>query len=117
MAEFTIQVSDELAQQLAPLQSRLPELLAQLVAARNLASIHASPAYAEVLDFLLTSPTPEAIATFKVSDQAQARLRELLNKNREGALTDVEVAELDQCEQLDQLMILLKAKAYARIHP
>ncbi len=127
MAELTIQVPDELAQRLKPLQDRLPELLFQLVemlpsrtAAADALSLmdkpeDAPPAYAEVLDFLVNRPTPQDIATFKVSPVAQARLRALLEKNREGTLSKTEAAELDLHEQLEHLMILLKAKAQARL--
>ena len=68
---------------------------------------------AEVLDFLLTRPTPQDILAFKVSNAAQARLRLLLDKNRKETLSTLEEAELDFYEQLEHLMILLKAKAYA----
>ncbi|MEQ9623155.1 hypothetical protein [Coleofasciculus chthonoplastes] len=69
-------------------------------------------AYTEVLDFLITRPTPQEITTFKISAEAQERLRTLLDKNREGTLTETEATELDLYEQLEHLMILLKAKAY-----
>jgi len=105
MAELTLDVPDELMQRLQPLQDRLPALLALLVEAISsqaegspLSEVHGTetpPAYAEVLDFLLTRPTPYDILTFKVSDAAQARLRLLLDKNREEALSTTEEAELD----------------------
>lgn len=129
MAELTIQVPDELAQRLEPLKDRLPELLARLVetippstSTADLLSSVANPAdapppaYAEVLDFLITRPTPQEISAFKVSSQAQARIRTLLDKNREETLTETEAAELDVYEQLEYLMILLKAKAYASMN-
>ncbi len=128
MAQITIQVSDEIAQRLESLQNYLPEALARL--ADNLApttnnttllssltvsnDIHV---YQEVLDFLIASPTPEAIIKFKVSPAAQARLRELLDSNRETTLNANEVIELDLYEQLDQLMTLLKARAYQAQNP
>ena len=122
MAELTLNVPDELMQRLQPLQDRLPALLTLLVEVISsqaegtlLSEGHGTetlPAYAEVLDFLLTRPTPYDILTFKVSDAAQARLRLLLDKNREEALSTTEEAELDIYEQLEHLMILLKAKAY-----
>jgi hypothetical protein len=68
-----------------------------------------------VLDFLITRPTPEEIVAFKVSAEAQERLRTLLDKNREGSLTEIEAAELDLYEQLEHMMILLKAKAHALV--
>jgi len=124
MAELTIQVPDELAQRLEPLRDRLPELLQRLVETvlpsiplpNQISSVtnptDAPIAYTEVLDFLIARPTPQEIITFKVSAEAQERLRTLLDKNREGTLTEAEATELDLYEQLEHLMILLKAKAY-----
>jgi hypothetical protein len=123
MAELTLDVSDELMQRLQLLQDCLPALLTLLVdtissqAGRaSLSEVHGTDtprAYAEVLDFLLTRPTPHDILAFKVSDTAQARPQLLLDKNREETLSATEKAELDIYEQLEHLMILLKAKAYA----
>ncbi|MFP4121296.1 hypothetical protein [Coleofasciculus sp.] len=121
MAELTIHVPDELAQRLEPLRERLPELLQRLVETvppriplpNQISSVtnpkDAPIAYTEVLDFLITRPTPQEITTFKVSAEAQERLRTLLDKNREGTLTEAEATELDLYEQLEHLMILLKA--------
>jgi hypothetical protein len=118
MAELTIQVPDELAQRLEPFRDRLPELLTRIVetvlpstSPADLLPSVANPtdapvAYAEVLDFLITRPTPEEIVAFKVSAEAQERLRTLLDKNREGTLTEIEAAELDLYEQLEHMMIL-----------
>ncbi|HAX80344.1 MAG TPA: hypothetical protein DCY88_32040 [Cyanobacteria bacterium UBA11372] len=121
MAELTIQISDELAQRLAPLQNRLPELLWRLLEVVNLQTtsgptvkteITDIPAvYQEVIDFLIKRPTPEEIIAFKVSPQAQARLEVLLEKNRSATISPMELAELDVYEQLEHLMILLKARA------
>ena len=127
MAELNIQVPDELAQRLEPFRNRLPELLTRLIEtiphsmspADSLLSITkptTTPlAYAEVLDFLIARPTPQEIAAFKVSTEAQAYISILLDKNREGTLNETEAADLDLYEQLEHLMILLKAKAYPLI--
>ena len=125
MAELTIQVPDELAQRLGTLQDRLPELLSLLAEATSstasaglasLANLADTPlAYAEVLDFLITRPTPREIVAFKVSGAAQARIGDLLEKNREETLNKTEAIELDLYEQLEHLMIMLKTKAYAVI--
>jgi hypothetical protein len=40
----------------------------------------------EVLSFLMAQPTPQDILGFKVSSVAQARLKVLLDRNREGEL-------------------------------
>ncbi len=126
MAELTIQVPDELAQRLEPFRDQLPELLTLAVETllpSTFASDLLSPvantdtpvAYVELLDFLITRPTLQEIAAFKVSTTAQERIRILLDKNREGTLTETETAELDLYEQLEHMMILLKAKAHALI--
>ena len=124
MAELTIQVSDELAQRLEPLQNRLPELLWQLLDVANLPTsisktVQTEPTdiplvYQEVLDFLIKRPTPEEIIAFKVSPQAQSRLEELLKRNRSATLNSMELAELDVYQQLEHMMILLKARAFKR---
>jgi hypothetical protein len=75
----------------------------------------ATLAYEEVLEFLLNRPTPEAIVAFKVSSAAQARIRMLLENNREATLNAAETAELDLYEQLEHLMMLLKAKARTQL--
>ena len=121
MAQLTIQVPDELANRLQPILHRLPELLSQLIETHTPETLEftnssdTANTYTEVLDFLIKQPTPEQIAKFKVSTQAQTRLEDLLEKNRMGTISKAENSELDTYEQLDQLMILLKARAYSVI--
>jgi hypothetical protein len=126
MAELTIHIPDELAERLELLRDRLPELLSQLletelepvpslaIATANLPEV--PQAYLEVLDFLMTRPTPYEILAFKVSSEAQERLRSLLNKSQDEHLNTSEVAELDVYEQLEHLMILMKARAIAAVN-
>ena len=125
MAELTIQIFDKLASRLEPLKERLPQLLEQLLEIAESEAFtfrgEGTPAqtptsvYAEVLDFLIKRPTPSEIVAFKVSPPIQKRLRTLLAKNREGTLTLQETGELDVYEQLEHLMILLKAYAIKAI--
>jgi hypothetical protein len=125
MAEFTIKIPDELAERLEPLQNRLPELLWRLLDVVNLPitiqptvnpeTTNIPAVYQEIIDFLIKAPTPEEIINFKVSFQSQTRLQELLEKNRSATLSQTESAELDVYEQLEQMMILLKARAYSVI--
>ena len=121
MAQLTIQVPDELANRLQPILHRLPELLSQLIETHTPETLTLTNSsdtlntYTEVLDFLIKQPTPEQIAKFKVSTQSQTRLEYLLEKNRMGTISKAENSELDIYEQLEQLMILLKARAYSVI--
>lgn len=69
----------------------------------------------EVLDFLISQPTPEQIVEMRASEVAQARLRYLLDGSRNNTLNDIERAELEAHIQLDNLISRLKARAYLRL--
>lgn len=118
MAQITIEIPDELAQRLAPFESNLSELLAQLLTPiRSASTVPESLGgqngrYQEILDFLVSQPSPDQILHFKVSDDYQCRLASLLAKNQDSSLTSAESSELDLYEQLDTLMGLLKVQAY-----
>lgn len=118
MTTITLEVPDELAVRLAPVRERLPQLLSlalELLPGEfpiSAAAVSAShPAFDEMIDFLAGGPTPEQIIEFKASPAAQARLEELLDKNREEGLTEAESAELDVYEQINFVLLLLKARA------
>lgn len=125
MAQLTIEIPDELAQRLAPYKNQISEIFANLVNTSlrekftDKLDISSSPSptelptYLEIIDFLVNRPTSEQIATFKVSEKSQTRLRELLQKNRDISLISSEVAELNLYEQLDTLMTIIKVRAYA----
>ena len=118
MTTITLEVPDELAARLAPLRDQLPDLISQALelrstekAATETEQKMSHPVFIETLDFLASGPTPEQIIAFKASPAVQERLEELLDKNREEGLTEEEEAELDVYEQVNDLMILLKAHA------
>lgn len=65
----------------------------------------------EVLDFLLSAPSPEAVVALRPSPAAQEQLRYLLDGNRNDALNDVERAELEIYLQLEHFVRRLKLRA------
>lgn len=71
-----------------------------------------SPVYAEIYQFLVSSPTPEQIIAFRASETTQARVRELLTANKEGGLKPEEEAELDEFEDANHFVSMMKV--YAR---
>jgi len=73
-------------------------------------------AWEEVDDFLTSTPTPEQIIAFKLSEASQVRLADLLAKNRANTLTLSENEELDQMLAIDTFMGHLKAKASTKRH-
>ncbi len=66
----------------------------------------------DVLDFLMSAPSPQEMIDFHASENAQERLRYLLEANRQGVLTPDERAELDEAGQMNHLVMLLKARAH-----
>lgn len=69
----------------------------------------------EVLDFLLSAPTPEAIIAMRPSTAAQERLRYLLDGNRNNTLNDAERAELEAYLQLEHFVRRLKIRAQEKL--
>lgn len=78
-------------------------------------AIAPSPIYEEIYQFLVSSPTAEAIIAFRASDAAQARVRHLLDASREQRLTLAEQHELDEFEQANHLVAMLKIYARQKI--
>ena len=69
----------------------------------------------EIVDFLLSQPTPEQIVHLQASESAQERLRYLLDGNRQNTLNDAERAELEAYIQLDNLVARLKIRAHEKL--
>lgn len=73
-----------------------------------------SPIYAEVYEFLLSSPTPEKIIGFHASESTQLRVRELLDANKRDATTAEQQLELDEFERVNHFVSMLKIYARQR---
>jgi predicted transcriptional regulator len=118
MTTITLEVPDDLATQLQRDPALMQALLREVVNAKSaqvaslaMRAVSVPPVYQEIVDFLATSPTPEALGAFKISEVAQERLEDLLDKNREAALTPDERVELETYRQLNHLVIRLQARA------
>jgi hypothetical protein len=66
--------------------------------------------YDDLLDMLAESVDAERLLAFRLSDAHQARLDDLLEKNRQGTLTPEETAELDAYERFEHVVRLLKGR-------
>jgi hypothetical protein len=115
---ITFEVPDELVAQLRIDPTSLPALLQEALRARSTketlpatSTLSGPPLYQEIMDFLTSSPTPEQLVAFKISEATQERLEDVLYKHREEALTPDELAELETYRQLNHLIIRLKARA------
>jgi hypothetical protein len=77
--------------------------------------VEASNVWGEVIDFLLTQPTPEQVIAFQSSEQMQERVRYLLDVNRNGTLTPAEKQEMDEIARVGHFVALLKIRAREKL--
>lgn len=70
--------------------------------------------FEEIADVIASGAGRESLLRYRPSPAAQERASELLEKNRQGTLTEDERDELDEFVQADEFMRLLKARLRSR---
>jgi hypothetical protein len=78
-------------------------------------AIAQSPVFDEVYEFLLSAPTPQEVIAFRPSEPTLARIRDLLARNTEGALTSDQQTELDEYQRVEHFVRMLKIKARQKL--
>jgi len=110
---LTIDIPDELARQLGPKRERLAEIiklgLNELGTPEN--GLSNCLLATDVSEFLARGPQPEEIVAFRPSAKSVARIRELLDRNRQGTLTAEEKSEMDHIAMVNNLFGLIKVQA------
>jgi hypothetical protein len=71
----------------------------------------ADPVYLELVDFIASGNSPEALVAFKPSAAVQERVNFLIERQRHSGLSADETAELDDFLQLEHILIMAKARA------
>ena len=69
------------------------------------------PSYLEIVDFIAGGTTPQAVADYRPSAEAQKRVAELIAREKEGGLSPEEKAELDHFMDLEHILRMAKARA------
>lgn len=64
----------------------------------------------QIAAFFARGPSPDEIAAFHLSDETQAYVRELLEKNAAGTLSPEESQELDELVLLDRIVNLIRSR-------
>lgn len=116
MSSITLEIPEELAAQLRPLEGQLPRIIELGLREYQATNQLGFEGAAEVLEFLASLPTAEAILALRPSETLQTRISELLEKNREVELSPVELEEWEQFQYLEHLVRLAKAKAHLKLH-
>jgi len=76
----------------------------------GMSSTRESAVYDELVDLLADSADAARLSSFRMSQEKQFRLDALLEKNRQGKLTEAESVELHTFEHFEHLVRLLKAR-------
>ncbi|NDJ77639.1 MAG: hypothetical protein GYB65_15415 [Chloroflexi bacterium] len=79
-------------------------------------TVNMLPLFNELLDYLVDKATPQEILAFKESPEAQAHAQDLLERQSAGTLSLEDAQILEQMEQVERLMSVLKAKALRSLH-
>lgn len=74
----------------------------------------ANPIVDEIAELIASNPTAEQILNFHPSTELQVRARDLLAKSSAGTLSAEEDHELQQFQQAELLMRLVKARLRER---
>jgi len=77
--------------------------------------VRQSSAYEEFVEFITSSPTLEQITEFRLSEDAETRISDLLDANRNGNLSLDEAEELDDYLRLEHIMRKAKIRAFEKL--
>ena len=67
--------------------------------------------YLEMIDFIASGTTPEAVVSFRPSTEVQGRVADLIQREKESGLSPDEKAELDHYIELEHILRMAKARA------
>jgi hypothetical protein len=71
--------------------------------------------YEEIIDFIAAGTTPESVIAFRPSDALQRRVADLTERAKAGSISPEDLSELEDCLQLEHIMVMAKARARQRI--
>ena len=112
--EITIEVPNDLGEQLQQYQDRLPELLERGLNELMAEELAVGDENA-IVELLASQPSPKQIIALRPSPELQSRASELLEKGKTQVLTRQEERELERYLMLEHLLRLAKAHAHRRL--
>jgi hypothetical protein len=93
----------------------LPEILELGLREINAGRQNGFEGAADVLEFLARLPSPEEALQLRPSERLEARIRDLLEKNRADGLSASEEEEWARYEFLEHLIVIAKTKAHQKL--
>jgi hypothetical protein len=112
---LTVTITDDLAQQLKPYESQIPEILGLGIREWQARAETGYPGLNSVLEKLAALPAPEEVLALRPAAALQNRLEALLEKSRTTGFSPEEQREWDQYEYVEHLVRLAKANAAIKL--
>jgi hypothetical protein len=112
---LSITLPDDLASQWQQYEHELPQILALGLREWNARQETGFVGLNSVLETLATLPAPEEVLALRPSPTIQARIEELLEKNRSSGLSPEEQREWDRYRYVEHLVRLAKAQAVLKL--
>ncbi|MEH1769511.1 hypothetical protein [Nostoc sp.] len=113
--QITVEVSEELGQQLQQFPDRLQEIvergLQELLSEQSGNFLDEK----EIIGLLASQPTPEQILAIRPSPEFQTRVSDLLAQSKAGALLAKGEAELERYLTIEHLVRMAKAHAFEQL--
>jgi hypothetical protein len=113
--QVTFDLPDEVITQLQPFADRLPQILELGLRELNAISPSGFSGMPEVLEFLASLPTNEAVLALRPSESLQAQISNLLEKNRAVGLTPAEEQLWQGYQYLEHIVRMAKARALLKL--
>ncbi|MCC5626410.1 hypothetical protein [Nostoc sp. CHAB 5715] len=115
MMQITVEVSEELGQQLQQFQDRLQEIvergLQELLSEQSSNFLDEK----EIIGLLASQPTPEQILAIRPSPEFQTRVSDLLAQSKAGTLSAKGEAELERYLTIEHLVRMAKAHTFEQL--
>ncbi len=115
MSAITLDLPESLAERLRIQGDRVPEILELGLREWSAETLNSFPGAAEILEFLASLPSPQDMLNLRPSENLRAKIRELLEKSRDGELDAVGQQAWERYQFLEHLVRLAKAKASLRL--
>ena len=113
--QITLDIPEELAERLRRLEADLPQILELGLREFGAAGQSEFEGVTEVVEILAGLPAPDEIMALRPSEDLQARIDALLEKNRIEGLQPEEEREWAQYEYLEHLVRLAKTNAIRKL--
>lgn len=113
--QVTIELPDTLAINLQSHKGKLPQIFELGLREFKASSSIGYKSVADVLEFFAGLPAPDEILALRPSAEMEAKISELLEKNRREGLSEMEEQTWASYEFVEHLVRIAKAKASAQL--